>query len=290
MEVLVNLFVNGVSTGMLIFLLASGLTLIFGLMSVLNFAHGGLFAWGAYTGVWLFNETGSFILAIIGAIAMGMLLGWILEKFLISPVYGNHVLQLLVTLGGMLVLTECLKVFWGPNPIRASLPTWLQGSLVFDGIILIKYRLFVIVIGLIIYAGLLLLLKKTKIGLMIRAGVIDKEMVQALGINIKAIFSFVFLLGAGMAALGGSLLAPYSGVVYAEMGMQYAILAFIVVIIGGMGSVQGSAVASLIVGIAGAFIAYYLPDLSLAMNMLLLVFVLLVKPTGFFGEKGVSSS
>ncbi|PLR76254.1 branched-chain amino acid ABC transporter permease [Bacillus sp. V3-13] len=290
MEVVVNLFVNGVSTGMLIFLLASGLTLIFGLMSVLNFAHGGLFAWGAYMGVWIFNETGSFILAITGAVAIGMILGWILEKFLISPVYGNHVLQLLVTLGGMLVLSECLKVFWGPNPIRASLPAWLQGSLVLDGIILIKYRLFVIVIGLVLYAGLLLLLKKTKIGLMIRAGVIDKEMVQALGINIKAIFSFVFLMGAGMAALGGSLLAPYSGVVFAEMGMQYAVLAFIVVIIGGMGSVQGSAVASLIVGIAGAFMAYYLPDLSLAMNMLLLLFVLLVKPTGLFGEKGVSSS
>ncbi|EMI9088478.1 MULTISPECIES: branched-chain amino acid ABC transporter permease [Bacillus] len=286
MDVLINLFVNGISTGMLIFLLASGLSLIFGLMSVLNFAHGGLFAWGAFTGVWLFNMTGSYVLALIGAIAMGMFLGFILERFLIRPVYGNHVRQLLVTLGGMLVLSECIKVFWGPNPIGAKLPLWLQGSFTFDGVILIKYRLFVILIGIIIYIALLLLLKKTKIGLMIRAGVIDKEMVQALGINIKAIFSFVFLLGAGMAALGGFLLAPYSGVIFAEMGMQYAILAFIVVIIGGLGSVQGSAIASLIVGLAGAFTAYFIPDLSLAINMLMLLFFLIVKPTGLVGEKG----
>lgn len=288
MDVLVNLFVNGVSTGMLIFLLASGLTLIFGLMSVLNFAHGGLFAWGAFTAVWIFNETGNFLFSVFGSILTGVILGWVIERFLIRPVYGNHVRQLLVTLGGMLVLGESLKIFWGPNPIRASLPDWLEGSFQFDGIILIKYRLFVIIIGFVIYIGLLLLLSKTKIGLMIRAGVMDKEMVQALGINVKAIFSFVFLLGAGMAALGGSLLAPYSGVVFAEMGIQYAILAFIVVIIGGMGSIQGSALASLIVGLAGAFMAYYLPDFSLAINMLLLAVVLLIKPSGLLGEKEVS--
>lgn len=267
-------------------MLASGLSLIFGLMSVLNFAHGGLFAWGAFTGVWLFNMTGSYILALVGAVAMGMFLGFILERFLIRPVYGNHVRQLLVTLGGMLVLSECIKIFWGPNPISAKLPLWLQGSFTSGGIILIKYRLFVILIGIIIYIALLLLLKKTKIGLMIRAGVMDKEMVQALGINVKAIFSFVFLLGAGMAALGGFLLAPYSGVIFAEMGIQYAILAFIVVIIGGLGSVQGSAIASLIVGLAGAFTAYFIPDLSLAINMLMLLFFLIVKPTGLVGEKG----
>ncbi|EOQ16552.1 hypothetical protein IKC_04475 [Bacillus cereus VD184] len=121
MDVLINLFVNGISTGMLIFLLASGLSLIFGLMSVLNFAHGGLFAWGAFTGVWLFNMTGSYILALVGAVAMGMFLGFILERFLIRPVYGNHVRQLLVTLGGMLVLSECIKIFWGPNPMPINL-------------------------------------------------------------------------------------------------------------------------------------------------------------------------
>ncbi len=286
MEVAVNLLVNGLATGILIFLLASGLTLIFGLMDVLNFAHGGIFAWGAYTGVWLFHETGSFAISLLGAIAMGMLIGWILERFLIRPVYGNHIRQLLITLGCMLVLSECLKVFWGPNPIRTALPDLLEGSWQFGGIILIKYRLFVIVVGIILYLGLAWLLKHTKVGLIIRAGVMDKEMVQALGFNIKSFFSFVFLLGAGMAALGGALLAPYSGVVFAEMGMHYAVLAFIVVIIGGMGSVKGSAIAALLVGLIGAFLAFYLPELSLAVNMLMLLFVLLVKPTGLIAEKG----
>ncbi|MCM3704705.1 MULTISPECIES: branched-chain amino acid ABC transporter permease [Cytobacillus] len=286
MEVFINLLVNGVSTGLLIFLLAAGLTLIFGLMSVLNFAHGGLFVWGAFSGAWIFKETNSFFLAIAGAAAVGIVLGWVLERFLIRPVYGNHVRQLLITLGGMLVLSESIKILWGPNPIRVNLPGWLEGSYQFDGIIIIKYRLFVIAVGLLLYLALWLLLSRTQIGLMIRAGVLDKEMVQALGINVKGLFTFVFLLGAGLAAVGGALLAPYSGVVFAEMGMQYAILAFIVVIIGGMGSLQGSALASLIVGVAGAFMAYYMPDLSLALNMLLLAIVLLVKPTGLLGEKG----
>lgn len=131
---------------------------------------------------------------------------------------------------------------------------------------------------------MILLLKKTKIGTTIRAGVDNKEMVQALGINIKNIFSFVFLIGAGMAALGGMLLAPYSGIIFADMGMQYAILAFIVVIVGGLGSIQGAIVASIIVGLAGAFTAYYFPDFSLAVNMLLLIIVLLLRPKGLYGE------
>ncbi|WP_232698721.1 branched-chain amino acid ABC transporter permease [Brevibacillus daliensis] len=286
MDVIINLLVNGLATGMLIFLLAAGLTLIFGLMSVLNFAHGGLFAWGAFGGVWIFGLTGSFLLSMAGAIVIGMLIGLILERFLIRPVYGDHIQQLLVTLGGMLVLSELLKVFWSPNPIPAAVPSYLQGSFDFGGIILIKYRLFVILVGVLIYIALHLLLTKTRLGLIVRAGVIDKEMVQALGINIKQVFTFVFLLGAGMAALGGSLLAPYSGVIFAEMGMQYAILAFIVVIIGGMGSVPGSAVAALLVGVLGSFMAYFVPELSLAVNMLLMLFVLLVKPSGLFGAKG----
>lgn len=284
MNAVLNLIINGLSTGMLIFLLASGLTLIFGLMSVLNFAHGGFFVWGAFVAVWLFNFTKSFMLSLIGSIIIGMLIGWLIERFLIRPVYGNHIRQLLVTLGGMLVLVELIRIIWGSNPIRSNLPSWLEGSFQIGGVILIKYRLFVIFFGLIGYLLLILLLKKTKIGTTIRAGVDNKEMVQALGINIKNIFSFVFLIGAGMAALGGMLLAPYSGIIFADMGMQYAILAFIVVIVGGLGSIQGAIVASIIVGLAGAFTAYYFPDFSLAVNMLLLIIVLLLRPKGLYGE------
>ena len=126
MDLFMNLALNGLATGMLIFLLAAGLTLIFGLMDVLNFAHGGLFAWGAYSGLWIYSQTGSFLVGILGAIITGFILGIITEKWIIKPVYGNHVQQILITLGLMLVLSEMLKVIWGPNQLQASPPDYLK--------------------------------------------------------------------------------------------------------------------------------------------------------------------
>ncbi|MEH7502025.1 branched-chain amino acid ABC transporter permease [Neobacillus drentensis] len=286
MDLIMNLTLNGLATGMLIFLLAAGLTLIFGLMDVLNFAHGGLFAWGAYSGLWIYSKTGSFMIGIVGAILTGFLLGIITEKWIIKPVYGNHVQQILITLGLMLVLSEMLKVIWGPNQITASPPDYLKGSWELGGVIIIKYRVFIIFVGFLIFAGVQFLLKKTKIGLVVRAGVMNKEMVQALGINIQRVFMFVFMIGAGMAALGGVLLGPYSGVIHAGMGMEFAILAFIVVVIGGMGNFKGSVLAAILVGLSGSFMAYYVPDLSLAVNMLLMAIVLIIRPQGLFGAKG----
>jgi branched-chain amino acid transport system permease protein len=286
MELLFNLTLNGLATGMLIFLLAAGLTLIFGLMDVLNFAHGGLFAWGAYSGIWIYTTTGSFLIGIIGAILTGFILGIITEKWIIKPVYGNHVQQILITLGLMLVLSEMLKVIWGPNQITATPPDFLKGSWEIGNMIIIKYRVFIIAVGLLVFAGVQFLLKNTKIGLVVRAGVMNKEMVQALGINIKKVFMFVFMIGSGMAALGGVLFGPYSGVIHAGMGMEFAILAFIVVVIGGMGNFTGSVMAAILVGLSGSFMAYYVPELSLAVNMLLMAVVLIVKPQGLFGGKG----
>ncbi|WP_071396237.1 branched-chain amino acid ABC transporter permease [Bacillus tuaregi] len=286
MDVFFNLSLNGLATGMLIFLLAAGLTLIFGLMDVLNFAHGGLFAWGAYSGIWIYSLSGSFFIGMIGAVATGFVLGWLTEKWIIKPVYGNHVQQILITLGLMLVLSELLKVFWGPNQISASPPDALKGSWEIAGIVIIKYRVFIIAIGLLMFFLVQYILKKTKIGLVVRAGVMNKEMVQSLGINIQRVFMFVFMAGAGMAALGGVLLGPYSGVIHAGMGMEFAILAFIVVVIGGMGSFSGSILAAILVGVSGSFMAYYVPDLSLAVNMLLMAVVLIFRPQGLFGLKG----
>ncbi len=271
---------------MLLFLLAAGLTLIFGLMDVLNFAHGGLFAWGAYSGLWIYSTTGSFFIGIIGAILTGFILGIIIERWIIKPVYGNHVQQILITLGLMLVLSEMLKVIWGPNQLMASTPDLLKGSWQIGSVIIIKYRVFIIFVGLLVFAAVQYLLKKTKIGLVVRAGVMNKEMVQALGINIQKVFMFVFMIGSGMAALGGILLGPYSGVIHAGMGMEFAILAFIVVVIGGMGNFTGSVMAAILVGLSGSFMAYYVPELSLAVNMLLMAVVLIVKPQGLFGGKG----
>lgn len=286
MEVLVNLTLNGLATGMLIFLLAAGLTLIFGLMDVLNFAHGGLFAWGAYSGIWIYAETNSFFVGMIGAILTGCILGMITEKWIIKPVYGNHVQQILITLGLMLVLSEMLKVVWGPNQISAAPPDYLAGSWELAGVVIIKYRVFIILIGLLIYGLVQYTLKNTKIGLVVRAGVMNKEMVQALGINIQKVFMLVFMIGAAMAALGGMLLGPYSGVIHADMGMEFAILAFIVVVIGGMGNFAGSILAAILVGLSGSFMAYYVPDLALAANMLLMAIVLIFRPQGLFGVRG----
>ncbi|MGE6755231.1 branched-chain amino acid ABC transporter permease [Rossellomorea sp. NPDC071047] len=286
MDLIINLALNGLATGMLIFLLAAGLTLIFGLMDVLNFAHGGLFAWGAYSGVWVYTVTDSFMIGIIGAIATGLVLGLVTEKFIIQPVYGNHVQQILITLGFMLVLSEMLKVVWGPNQLSAKAPDYLTGSWEIGDIIVIKYRVFIILVGLLIFTIVQLILNKTRIGLIVRAGVMNKEMVEAFGINIKKMFMYVFMVGSALAALGGILLAPYSGVIYAEMGMEFAILAFIVVVIGGMGSFPGSLFAAILVGLSGSFMTYYVPELSLAVNMILMALVLIFRPQGLFTVKG----
>jgi branched-chain amino acid transport system permease protein len=271
---------------MLIFLLAAGLTLIFGLMDVLNFAHGGLFAWGAYSGTWIYMTTGSFTVGIIGALLTGAILGIVTEKWIIKPVYGNHVQQILITLGLMLVLSELLKVVWGPDQISAVPPDYLKGSWELGGVIIIKYRAFIILVGFLVFLVVQYVLRNTKVGLIVRAGVMNKEMVQSLGINIQKVFMLVFMVGAAMAALGGVLLGPYSGVIYAEMGMEFAILAFIVVVIGGMGSFPGSLLAAILVGLSGSFMAYYVPNLALAVNMLLMAVVLIFRPQGLFGLKG----
>ncbi|MFJ7647213.1 branched-chain amino acid ABC transporter permease [Lysinibacillus sp. NPDC097279] len=282
MELIVNLVINGLATGMLIFLLAAGLTLIFGLMDVLNFAHGGLFVWGAYAGIFTYMYTESFFIGIIGAIVAGAILGLLTEKFIITPVYGNHIQQILITLGLMLVLQEMIKVVFGPNGVSVKTPSYLAGSWEIGDVIIIKYRLFIILVGFVIFGIFQYMLKRTKIGLIVRAGVQDKEMVQALGIHIKQVFLYVFMVGAALAALSGMLMAPYSGVIYAEMGMEYAILGFIVVVIGGMGSFSGSLLAAILVGLAGSFMAYYVPVLSLAVNMILMAIVLIFRPQGLF--------
>ncbi len=282
MVLIVNLVINGLATGMLIFLLAAGLTLIFGLMDVLNFAHGGLFVWGAYAGIYTYMYTESFFIGIIGAIAAGAILGLLTEKFIITPVYGNHIQQILITLGLMLVLQEMIKVVFGPNGVSVKTPSYLAGSWEIGDVIIIKYRLFIILVGFVIFGIFQYMLKRTKIGLIVRAGVQDKEMVQALGIHIKQVFLYVFMVGAALAALSGMLMAPYSGVIYAEMGMEYAILGFIVVVIGGMGSFSGSLLAAILVGLAGSFMAYYVPVLSLAVNMILMAIVLIFRPQGLF--------
>lgn len=286
METFLTLTLSGLATGMMIFLLASGLSLIFGLMGVLNFAHGSLFMVGGYTGVVVFARSGSFTLALLTGMLAGMLVGWLIERLTVRRVYGNAIAQILITTGVMIVLNELVKAVFGPDIIASPVPPLLAGSWAMGGVVFVKYRLFTIGVGLLVASVVHLLLTRTRVGLIVRAGVENPEMVQVLGINIKRVFSLVFAFGAALAALGGVMMAPAIGAINPEMGLQNQMLAFIVVVIGGMGSFLGSALGSILVGLAGAYTAWFLPEASLAVNVILMAVVLLLRPSGLFGMGG----
>jgi branched-chain amino acid transport system permease protein len=291
----ITLTIAGLAMGMLLFLIASGVSIIFGLMDVLNFAHGALFAWGAYFGFSVFNllhnwveadsvslNFGVFLAAIFTAMAAVALLGILLERFIVRRVYGNHLFQILITFGATIVLVELIRVFWGPNDEVMAVPMTFRGNWdVFD-IIIAKYRIVCILIGILVYGVIQLTLKKTKIGTIVRAGVENREMVQAMGHNIFLLFTGVFAVGAALAALGGLSMSIFSLEVYPDMGSTYLLFAFIVVIIGGLGSVTGSLVGALIVGLSYNYVAYLVPWAAAGVNILIMVVILLIRPTGLF--------
>lgn len=286
MDIFVNLTVAGLATGMMYYLLASGLSLVFGLMGVLNFAHGAIFMYGCYAGVWAYARTGSLIASMVAAIIVGAFFGWIMEKTVIRRVYGDHVAQILLTTGLMLVLTELVMIPFGAFILPAPQPVALQGSWVLGDIVLVKYRIFLIIIGAVVAVALNLVIAKTKLGMIVRAGVQNPEMVQALGINVKKVFNFVFVLGAALAALGGSLMGPALGAINPEIGNLFMMTGFIVVVIGGMGSFVGTALSSILVGLASSYTAYIFPEASMAVTVLIMLIVLMIKPSGLFDMGG----
>ncbi|MFC4766014.1 branched-chain amino acid ABC transporter permease [Effusibacillus consociatus] len=283
MSLTINLLLNGIALGMLIFLIAAGLSLIFGLMGVLNFAHGAIFIWGSYIGWTVYGLTGSFILAVIAGTLAGIGIGWLMERFFVRPFYGNHVAQILLTLGLMIVMTELIKVVWGPIILGFEKPELLQGVVTILSDPFPVYRIFTIGVGILVLLGVHFMLTRTKYGIIIRAGVQDPEMVQALGINVRKVFSMVFAFGAGLSAFGGVISGPSFGSIFPELGMQNQLAAFIVVVIGGIGNFVGAAVGSLLIGVMQTFMAYYLPDAALAVNVALMAIVLMLKPEGIFG-------
>jgi branched-chain amino acid transport system permease protein len=294
-KIYLTLTIAGLAMGMLLFLIASGLSIIFGLMDVLNFAHGALFAWGAYFGFSVFNllshwveadsvglNFAAFMAAILTAMTAVALLGILLERIIVRRVYGNHLFQILITFGATIVLVELIRVFWGPNDEVMAVPMTFRGNWdVFD-IIIAKYRVVCILIGILVYGVIQLILKKTKIGTIVRAGVENREMVQAMGHNILLLFTGVFAVGAALAALGGLSMSIFSLQVYPDMGSTYLLFAFIVVIIGGLGSVTGSLVGALIVGLSYNYVAYLVPWAAAGVNILIMVVILLIRPTGLF--------
>jgi len=290
-----TLTIAGLAMGMLLFLVASGVSIIFGLMDVLNFAHGALFAWGAYVGFTVFNllmswvEADSlalnlavFLVAMAAAMVAVALLGILLERIIVRRVYGNHLFQILITFGATIVLVELIRVFWGPNDEVMRVPLTFRGNWDFADVVVYRYRVICIIIGLLVYGGLQLILKRTKLGTIVRAGVEDRDMVQAMGHNIYLMFTGVFAVGAALAALGGLAMSLFSLQVYPDMGGTYLLFAFIVVIIGGLGSVTGSLVGALIVGLAYNYVAYLVPWAAAGVNILIMIIILLIRPTGLF--------
>lgn len=296
----VTLTISGLAMGMLLFLVSSGFSLIFGFLSVLNLAHGALFAWGAYIGftafTWINKWTGwgvsdsfvlniaIFLLALIAAAFFVALLGIITERIVIRPVYGSHLFQIFITVGAMIVLEEMIRVVWGPDDEVMPVPLNFIGSLDLFDVVVAKYPLIAIALGLIIYIVIYLILKKTKLGMIVRAGVENPEMVQVMGHNIYRYFTGVFAVGSALAAIGGGMWATFVKSINPGMGGEVIVFALIVAIIGGLGSMTGSVVGALMVGLSYNYVAYLIPKAALGITMILLVVILLIRPTGLFPE------
>ena len=289
----VTLTVAGLAMGMMIFLMASGLSLVFGLMDVLNFGHSAFISFGAFIAAsvlavlagWAQGQSGALnllaiVLAIGAATAFCTAAGWFFERVIVRPVYGDHLRQILITVGALIVAEQLILAIWGGAPISVPRPAILRGSLVFGDVAIETYRVFAFLLGLVVFAILSLVLNRTRIGLLIRAGVENREMVEALGFRIDRLFIAVFVAGSALAGMGGAMWAGYQGLISGTLGSEMLILVFIVVIIGGLGSIEGSLLGAILVGLMGNYVAFLLPKLSLASNMLLMMVVLLWRPYG----------
>lgn len=291
----VTLTVAGLAMGMMIFIMASGLTLVFGLMDVMNFAHGAFISVGAYaaasvlvamradmqaaslaSNLWAIGP------AILAALALAGVLGWFFERVVIRPVYGDHLKQILVTMGGLIVVEQLIHVVWGPDIIPLPRPATLTGAVLFGDAAIERYRMLAVAVGLAVFLAMWWVLGRTKLGLLIRAGVENTEMVESLGYRIRRLFVGVFVAGSALAGLGGVMWAMYQESVNAAMGMQMMVVIFIVIIIGGLGSVGGCFVGALLVGLVANYIGYVAPKLALGSNILLMVLILLWRPRGLY--------
>ena len=291
----VTLTVAGLAMGMIIFVIASGLTLVFGLMDVLNFGHGAFIAVGAYvaaavmlplTGLMasdsLLANLGALIPAVLAAMLAAGLLGFAFERVIIRPVYGQHLKQILITMGGMIVAEELIKAIWGAQQIALPLPGSLKGAFVIGEAAIEKYRVLAVCVGLAVFLAMLWTLNRTKIGLLIRAGVQDREMVEALGYRIRRLFVGVFVAGSALAGLGGAMWGLYQQNLTAGMGAQVNVLLFIVIIIGGLGSTTGCFVGALLVGLMANYTGFLVPKVALFSNILLMTAILLWRPQGLY--------
>lgn len=273
---------NGLSFGALLFLLASGFTLVFGLMRIVNLAHGALYLAGGYVGIVAATATGSYVLALAaGATAAGML-GLVTERFLLRRVRGKELPEVLLTVGIALVIADINLAIFGGNPQSLRAPGPLSGSLSVGGFAYPRYRLFMIGLALVIGVGLYLVQRRTRIGAIMRAGVDDREMTGMMGINVDRVFAGMFIFGAALAGLAG---VAAAGQLTMRPGADTDILLFalVVVIVGGLGSVEGAAVGSILIGVIDSLAKVWIPELSYFAVFAPMALVLVLRPSGLFG-------
>jgi branched-chain amino acid transport system permease protein len=275
--------VNGLVLGMLLFLMSAGLSLIFGLMNVVNLAHGSFFMLGAFFALSIGEWAGSFWAGLAFGWIPAVVLGFAMERLFIRYLYARtHLDQVLLTFGFTFVFSDLVRMTWGPDIRNIAVPPALEGAVEVFDIIVPKYRLFLIAFGGAIALLLWLFLERSRIGAMVRAGVDDAATAAGLGINVQLLFGSVFALGVGIAALGGAAAGPVLGV-YMGLDGEILIPAFIVVVIGGMGSLRGAFVSSALVGVIDTLGKAYFPDFALFAIYLLMVVMLLTRPNGLFG-------
>ncbi len=276
---------NSVQYGLLLFMLAAGLTLIFGIMGVVNLAHGSFYMLGAYLAWWLSLKTGSLLLAILLGTALSVAFGLLLERILFRHFYHrDHLDQVLLTFGLIYIFEESRSILWGDDVHGVKIPDALAASLpLTDNLSYPVYRLFMSGLCIALAIGLYLLISRTRLGMKIRAGAFNRDMTEALGINIKLIHAVVFALGVGLATIAGMIAAPISSV-YPNMGSQVLIMCFVVVVIGGIGSVRGALISALLVGFVDTFGKVLLPQVAGMLVYMLMAAVLLWKPEGLFKQ------
>lgn len=281
MNLITSAILDGLAYSMLLFLIASGFSIIFGLMGILNFAHGAFFMIGAYIAVTFFEITENFIVALVSAALFGFLIGLIIERLTLRRVHRNPIAQIMLTLGYLLLFSQLVLLIWGRTPKIFYVP-YISGSIVIYGIRISVYRSFLVFLGFIIAFSTYLILTRTKIGITVQAGSEDIEMVEALGINVKRVFTFTFGFGALLAAFGGAAAVPWLAAT-PQMGSTWMFTSLVVTVVGGLGSFKGSFYGSLIVGMLHGLSEYFFPQLTFVIDFLVMAVVLLIRKEGLLG-------
>lgn len=281
---LVQVF-NGIQYGLILFLIASGLTLIFGIMGIINLAHGAFYMLGAYVAFGIAKASGSLLIAVFGAMATMAILGFLIERVLIGRLYDrNHLDQVLVTFGLILVFDEAQRIIWGSDVHSVAIPPILASSFQLSDIMAFSYyRIFVTVICALLAVAMALIIQKTKLGMWIRAGASNREMVSSLGVDINMLFALVFAAGAAITGFAGAISVPLTSV-SPGMGDAIIIISFVVVVIGGVGSVKGAFFGALLIGLAETFGRVLLPQFSSFLVYAIMAAVLLWRPQGLFAR------